>query len=58
LVERGDFLAEHANVGLGGDGLRDATRELDTIDGEGVACGTAVSSAMRRRLSRRGASPA
>ena len=39
LVERGDFLAEHANVGLGGDGLRDATRELDTIDGEGVARG-------------------
>ncbi len=32
-----DLLANHADVGLGGDGFGDAAGELDAIDGEGVA---------------------
>ena len=34
---RRDFFADHANGGLGGDGLGDAARKLDAIDGERVA---------------------
>lgn len=35
---RGNFFADHADVGFGSDGLGDAAGELDAIDGEGVAC--------------------
>jgi hypothetical protein len=39
FVERRDFFANHANQRLGGNGLGDAPRELDAIDGQRVACG-------------------
>ena len=37
IVQPGDFLADHANGGLGGDGRGDAPRELHAIDGQRMA---------------------
>ncbi len=58
-VEAGDFFADDANVGLGGDGFGDAAGKLDAIDGQRVACGNGgfVGDAQEER-NPRGASPA